>query len=339
MRSKVFQWTRISVERRKEVLLQQLDLSGLDGWTEANQVATHALLADYHDIFSLDPGELGCTNLAKHEIRIVDDEPLKEQFWSIPAPLVDEVWAHVKEMLEVGTICQRQSPWCNAVVLVNKKEGGLHFCIDFCNLNAQNQERLLSASWDTGSHWKPSGSRILLLLGLEGGFWQIAIDEVSKQYTAFIVGNLGFFECECMPFGPCNATAIFQRLMQNCQGELNLMYSLMYLDNVMVFSKVEEEHVECLHVVFDCFQEHNLKLKPTKCEFFWNKINYLVHHVSKLGVRPSKENLKAVAEFTPPQTCMEIQAFLGLFGYYRQFIKGIAHIAQPLHEYIWGRCP
>ena len=134
------QWTRISVERRKEVLLQQLDLSGLDGWTEANQVATHALLADYHDIFSLDPGELGCTNLAKHEIRIVDDEPLKEQFWSIPAPLVDEVWAHVKEMLEVGTICQRQSPWCNAVVLVNKKEGGLHFCIDFCNLNARTKK-------------------------------------------------------------------------------------------------------------------------------------------------------------------------------------------------------
>ena len=74
------QLTKMSVERRKEVLLQQLDLSGLEGWSEANQVATHTLLAEYHDIFSLEHGELGCTNLAKHETRVVDEEPFKEQF-------------------------------------------------------------------------------------------------------------------------------------------------------------------------------------------------------------------------------------------------------------------
>ena len=79
------------LETRKEVLLQQLDLSGLDGWTEAKQVAAHALLADYHDIFSLEPGELGCTNLAKHEIRIVDEELFKVWFQRIPPPMVDEV--------------------------------------------------------------------------------------------------------------------------------------------------------------------------------------------------------------------------------------------------------
>ena len=126
------QQTRMSVERKKEVLVQQQDLSGLDGWTEANQVATHALLADYHDIFLLEPGELGCTNLAKHEIRIVDDEPFKEWFWRIPAPMVDEVQAHMKEMLEVGAIHPSQRPWCNAVVFMHKKDGGLCFCIDFC---------------------------------------------------------------------------------------------------------------------------------------------------------------------------------------------------------------
>ena len=109
-----------------------------------------------------------------------------------------------------------------------------------------------------------------------------------------------------MPFGLCSAPATFQRLMQNCLGELNLTYCLIYLDDVIVFSKTEEEHLQHLHVVFQHFQEHNLKLKLNKCEFFHDEINYLAHHVSKEGIWPSKENLKAVAEFTPPQTYTEI---------------------------------
>ena len=132
------------------------------------------------------------------------------------------------------------------------------------------------------------------------------MEEVSKQYTAFTMGNLGFYECKYMPFGLCNGPTTFQRLMQNCLGELSLMYCLIYLDDVIVFLKTEEEHMQHLHVVFNHFWEQNLKLKPTKCEFLQNEINYLAHHVSKEGVRPSKENLKAVAEFTLPQTYMEI---------------------------------
>ena len=115
-----------------------------------------------------------------------------------------------------------------------------------------------------------------------------------------------------------------------------MTYCLIYLDDVVVFLKTEEEHLHCLHVVFEHFREHHLKLKLTKCEFFKSKINYLAHHVSKEGIWPSKENLKAVAEFTPPQTYTEIWAFLGLVGHYRQFIKGFAHIAQPLHEHLSG---
>ena len=90
------QQTKISVERRKEVFLQQLDLPGLEGWSEADQLTAHTWLAEYHDIFSLKPEELGCNNLAKHEIRVVDNEPFKEQFWRIPPPMAGEVWAHVE---------------------------------------------------------------------------------------------------------------------------------------------------------------------------------------------------------------------------------------------------
>ena len=88
--------------------------------------------------------------------------------------------------------------------------------------------------------------------------------------------------------------------MWNCLGDLSLTYCLIYLDNVIVFSKIEEEHLKCLCIVFDHYQEHNLKLKPTKCKFFWDEINYLAHQVSKDVVQPSKENLKVVADFIPP---------------------------------------
>ena len=100
----------MSVEERREMLFQQLELSGLDRWSDKIQVATRVLLAEYHDILSLEPGELGCTDLAKHEIRDIDDEPFKERSQIIPPPIADEVHAHVKEMLEAATICPSQSP-------------------------------------------------------------------------------------------------------------------------------------------------------------------------------------------------------------------------------------
>ena len=130
-------------------------------------------------------------------------------------------------------------------------------------------------------------------LDLKLGFWQIKIEEASKQYTTFTVGNLGFFECNYMPFGHCNALDMFQRLMQNCLGELNLIYCLIYLDDLILFLQTAEEHLHRLHMVFNQFWEYNLKLKPSKCSLFKEDINYLAHQVSKQGVQPSDSNLKA----------------------------------------------
>ena len=113
------------------------------------------------------------------------------------------------------------------------------------------------------------------------------MDEASKQYTAFTVGNLGFFECDMMPFGLCNAPATFQWLMQKCMGKLNLIYCLIYVDDLIVFLQTAEEHLHWLCVVFDQLKEYNLKLKPSKCNLFKEKINYLAHEVSKQGVQPS----------------------------------------------------
>ena len=173
-------------------------------------------------------------------------------------------------------------------------------------------------------------------LDLKSGFWQIRMDEASKQYTAFTVGNLGFFECDRMPFGLCKTLATFQWLMQTCMGELNFVYCLIYLDNLIVFSCTTAEHLHRLCVVFDHLREYNLKLKPSKCSLFKEEINYLAHKVSKAGICPSDINVKAIAEYAPPKTYTEIRAFLGLVGHYRCFIKGFARIVQPLNEHLTG---
>ena len=147
-----------------------------------------------------------------------------------------------------------------------------------------------------------------------------------------MVGNLGFYEFTHMPFGLCNTPATFQCLMQNTLGELNLTYCVIYLDHVIVFSCMEEEHLECLCMVFERFREFNLKLKPSKCSFFQSEIMYLAHHVSWRGILPSQENVQAVQEFPMPETYTQVCAFCGLAGHYRRFIKGFANIARPLYD-------
>ena len=144
------------------------------------------------------------------------------------------------------------------------------------------------------------GAGHFLCLDLKWGFWQIKVEEASKQYTAFMVGNLGVFKCHCMPFWLCNAPATFQRLVQNCLSELNLIYYLIYLDDIIIFSWTAKEHLQGLHVVFNWFREYNLKCKLLKCSLFKEEINYLVHQASKAGVWPNNLNLRVIVECAQP---------------------------------------
>ena len=149
----------------------------------------------------------------------------------------------MKEMLESCTIRPSQNVWCNAMVLVQKKDGSLCFCIDFRCLNACTKKDSYPLPRIQESLESLVGAGHFSCLDLKSGFWQIKMDKVSKQYTTFTVGNLGFLECDRMPFRLCNAPATFQWLMQNCMGELNLIYCLIYLDNLIVFSQMAEEHL------------------------------------------------------------------------------------------------
>ena len=174
------------------------------------------------------------------------------------------------------------------------------------------------------------------MFDLNSGFWQVPMDEESKQYTTFTLGSMGLYECESMPFRLCNAPPTFQRLMQNCLGELNLTYCLIYLDIVIVFSETPEEHLQRMCVVFDHLRELGLKLKQSKCDVFKSEINYLAHHVSQKGVRPLKKNLESIAQCLPPNTYTKVKSFVGLVGHYQCFIKGFAKIAAPLYDLTSG---
>ena len=124
--------------------------------------------------------------------------------------------------------------------------------------------------------------------------------------------------------------------MQNCLGELNLTYCLIYLDDVIVFSEMPVEHLQSMRVVFDRLREHGLKLKPSKCDVFKSEINYLAHHVSQKGVLPLKKNLESIAQCLPLDTYTKVKSFVGLVGHYRRFIKAFAKIAAPLYDLTSG---
>ena len=110
------------------------------------------------------------------------------------------------------------------------------------------------------------------------------------------------------------------------------MYCVIYLDDVIVFGHSEEKHLEHLHVMFECFREFNLKLKPSKCLFFQSEIVYLAHHVSQEGIHPSRGKVHMIEEFPMPQTFTQVHAFCRLVGHYQHFIKGFAHIVRPLYD-------
>ena len=137
----------LSVAVRQEKLLEKLNLDGLTLWSPENAVAVRELVLAYHDVFALESNKLGCTSAIEHEIHIKNDEPFKEWFQRIPPPLLEEVCASLQDMLEAEAIGLSQSPWCNVVILVQKKDGTLQFCMDFRCLNAHTKKDSYPLPW------------------------------------------------------------------------------------------------------------------------------------------------------------------------------------------------
>ena len=172
--------------------------------------------------------------------------------------------AHVQEMLDIGAIHQSHSPWASTVVLVWKKDGGLRFCINLRKLNNQTVKEVYSLPWIDKTLDSLQGSQWFSSLNLKSRYWQVEMDKESKPLTTFTVGPLGFYECERMPFGLTNTPAAIQRLMETCLRDLNLHWCIIYLDDIVIFSKDLASHHERLEAVSQKLEKTGLKLKPSK---------------------------------------------------------------------------
>ena len=201
----------LTESERQDLLLEKLDLTGLKAWPTDQAERAHSLLKEYHDIFSLEKHDMGHTKATKHKIILKDpNTPLfKEGFCQIPPPQLDEMHAHLKMMLDAWVIQPSNSPWCNAVVLVRKKDGSLCFYIDFRKLNALTVKDSHPLPCICETLESLAGAGHYSTFNMNSGFWQVPMDEESKQYTAFTLGSMGLYECESMPFGLCNAPPTF----------------------------------------------------------------------------------------------------------------------------------
>ena len=150
------------------------------------------------------------------------------------------------------------------------------------------------------------GSQWFSSLNLKSSYWQVKMDEERKPLTAFTVGPLGFYECERMPFGLTNAPATFQRLMETCLGDLNLHWCIIYLDDILIFSKDLASHLERLEAVFWKLEVAGLKLKPSKCELFWRQLAYLGHVISAEGVATDESKIEAIKNWPTPTNVTEV---------------------------------
>ena len=283
-----------TINPSKGWVMEALDLQGLKEWPESEQKQARELLLKWEHLFAHNDLDLGKTALIKYKIRLTDQTPFKERYRCIPPHMYDDVRAHIQEMLDIGAICKSHSLWASVVVLVQKMDGGLRFCIDLRKLNEWTIKDTHSLPQIDETLDSLQGSQWFSSLNLKSGYWQVEMDEESKPLTAFTVGPLGFYECERMPFGLTNTPATFQRLMETCLGDLNLQWCIIYLDDIMIFSKDPASHLERLEAVFRKLEEADLKLKPSKCEIFWRKLAYLGHVISAEGVATDESKIEAI---------------------------------------------
>ena len=323
-------------QERLDKLFGKLDLKAIEEWSEYDRNQVCELMKEYQHLFALDDLELGSTSQIKYEIKLSDPKPFEDHYRQIPSQQFEEVRAHLQDMLKVGAICKSTSPWASPVILVWKKDGSLRFCIDLRKLNSHTIKDAYSLPQIEESLDCLNGAKIFTSLDLKSGYWQVLMAEDSIPYTAFTVGPLGFYKCVRMPFGLTNVPATFQRLMESCLGNLHLQYCIIYLDDIIVFSKMPDEHIKWLRSVFEKLDQAGLCLKPSKCKFFKKRIEYLEHIISKNGIETNPKKIEAIVKWPQPQTVTQMHSFLGFWNYYHKFIHHYAQIARPLYRLISG---
>ena len=298
---------------------------------QSKQVELRNLLLKYQGIFASNNSQPGTTNVVKHEIDTGNSQPISQAPYRSNPEKRKEIHRQVQSLLDAGQIECSTSPWASPILLVPKKDGGWRMCVDYRKVNAVTKKVSypIPRTEDTFDYLLQA--RWFSKVDAASGFWQVPMETSSKEKTAMITPD-GLFQWKVMPFGLCNAPATFQRLMDVVLSGLKWKECLVYLDDVLIFSKDWDEHLLHLNHVFDKLEKANISLKLSKCEFAKNEIQFLGHIVKDQKLVPDERNVEAVLNFPTPKDLTGVRAFLGLVGHYRRFIPKFADKSEALRK-------
>ena len=289
------------------------------------------LLWEFHDTFANGPDDVGRTDVVTHSIDTGSATPVKQAARRIPHAMRSIVDAQIEQMVENGIVQPSSSPWASPIVIVRKKDGTYRFCVDYRRLNAVTVKDSFPLPRIDETFDALSGAIYFSTLDLASAYWQVGVAVADVPKTAFVTSR-GLFEFTAMPFGLTNAPATFQRLMERVLRGLTFEHCLVYLDDILVFSRSIDDHVAGLRKVLERLREAGLKAKPSKCQFGRKTMDYLGHVVSTEGIAPQENKVKAVREFPVPKNPTVVRSFVNLAGYYRRFIPKFSSIAKPLFD-------
>ena len=329
MQVRLCETSSTDLETRKTELQMQLQIG--EQLSNQEKTSLEELLLAYSDVFALTDEELGETDLVTHSINTGDAKPVKTLPRRLPYALHQELEEEMRKLIDLGCIEASNSPYASALVLVRKKGGGLHVCVDYRSANKDTVPDCfpmprIDELVEMVGRTKP---RVFSSLDLMRGYHQVRMAEDSKHKMAFTC-HLGLYQYRRMPFGLTNAPATFQRLMFQLFSGSEWTFVFVYLDDILVASSSVEEHVLHVRKVLQQIREAGLRLKPEKCNFATQKIEYLGHTLIPEGVKPNETNIIAVKEFPRPQSVKEVRTFLGLVNFYRKHVKNMAIICRPL---------
>ena len=310
-----------------------LDVPGLDvdasDLNPAGKEKLRSLISEYQDIFSRHSGDIGRTHLVEHRIDTGDSAPIRQRPRRVPVKLRSVVEGQKQQMLKDGIIEESDSPWCSPVVLARKKDGSFRFCVDMRAVNGATRGLSHPLPRVDDALDSLSGARWYTTLDMATGYWQVGLAEEDREKTAFTTGK-GLHQFRVMAMGLKNASGTFQRLMELVLAGLDTKNCLVYLDDIILFNRTEDEHIATLREVFQRIRAAGLKLKPQKCRLAKREVSFLGHMVSEQGIRPDTRNVEKVSGWPEPSTEDEMRSFLGLTGYYSRFIQDYAEVSSPL---------
>jgi hypothetical protein len=240
----------------------------------------------------------------------------------------------IKNLVEMGMIRPSMSPYAAAKVFAKKNDGTARFCLDYRRINDITIKDAYPLPRIDDSLDKLSHCRYFTSLDMGSAFWQVGMDKDSIEKTAFDTQE-GFYEWLRMPFGLCNATSTFQRLMAVVLSKLtNTMGNIVlcYVDDILVASHSAQDHLWKLRQVFQCLRDAGLKLKAGKCKIMEREIKFLGRLINEEGIQPDKENIDKVRRWGTPTSTKEVESFIGLANYYREYVQDFASIAAPLNR-------